>query len=122
MEISKNKEAEELVGLRRKGNSIFLPYELGYACPICGVSDEVNLDFSEYNGFLYCHKCNLDIPSCLCVKYCEPKLSNKLLPKRDKIAKATKIYLNCIGCASESPYPNKSSGYGLLGDDVKKGR
>ncbi len=41
-------------------------------------------------------KCNLDIPSCLCVKYTEPDVDNKLLTKAEKIKKATKIFLNCL--------------------------
>ena len=102
MDISKNKDAEEIVGLRNKGKpsiSLFMPHELGYACPICDSSDEVNLDFSEYAGFLYCHKCNLDIPSCLCVKYYEPKMSDDVMTKKEIAVKSTRIYLSCISQA-----------------------
>lgn len=102
MKISKNERAEKIVGLRNDGKPstpLFLPHELGYACHICNSSNEVDLDFSEYSGFLYCHKCNLDIPSCLCVKYYEPKISNKIMTKKEIVDKATKIYLDSVAQA-----------------------
>lgn len=89
---SKNKVAEQLLGLRMKGTPLFAPHELGYACPICGASNEVELDFSEYNCYLYCHKCNIDIPSCLCVKYTEPNIGDVELPAREKTLKQIKIF------------------------------
>ena len=78
MKYSKNKRAEELMGLRSKGQPIDLPCELGYNCPIChnhckqcddgeGLHDET-LEFSEYNDFMWCPKCNIDIPSFMCLR------------------------------------------------------
>jgi hypothetical protein len=97
-DFSKNERAKILCGLRPHGNPLFSPHELGYACPLCGASDEVNLHFSEYKMFLWCKKCNLDIPSCLCVKYPEPKLhlDHTELPPKLKIKQATKIFLDCL--------------------------
>lgn len=49
------------------------PCELGYHCPICKYPQDVNgnydgrLQWSEYEGFLWCSVCKKDIPSCLCV-------------------------------------------------------
>jgi hypothetical protein len=93
--VSKNKEAEELLGLRKKGTSVFQPVELGYVCPICNTESE-DLRFSEYNGFLWCPKCDLDIPSCLCKKYPEPNISHRVLPKRIKVEEMTRIFLKTI--------------------------
>ena len=49
------------------------PYEIGYHCPVCeyplttdGNYDE-RLQFSEYEGFMWCACCNVDYPSCLCL-------------------------------------------------------
>jgi hypothetical protein len=87
-EYSKNDRAEKIVG-KRMANGIIIdfPCELDYHCPVCkyeqvkdGNYDE-RLDWSEYEGFIYCHKCNKDYPSCLC------------MPDKEK---ATKIYLDCI--------------------------
>ena len=97
---SKNERAEKLVGLRgNKGHIdgiIFdQPCELDYKCPVCkyeiyskehGVYDE-RLDWSEYNGFLWCSVCNKDFPSVLC---------------QPDIDKAIEIYLNCIEDANEA--------------------
>ena len=90
--ISKNEKAEELFGTRRKGTSIFCPSELGYACPICGASNDLDLSWSEYRYYLYCHTYNLDIPSCLCVKYYEPKISGREMSPKEKIQKAIMIF------------------------------
>ena len=69
-----NKDAERIVG-RRKTNMMYIdePCELGYHCPVCryeievdGVYDE-RLTWSEYNGFVWCEKCNRDYPSALCM-------------------------------------------------------
>jgi hypothetical protein len=72
--ISKNPEAERIVGLRPAGHQpLDEPCELGYRCPVCkyellvdGNYDE-RLAWSEYNGFLWCSVCNFDYPSCLCL-------------------------------------------------------
>lgn len=88
--ISKNKEAERLVGLRNipKNTIIFdQPCELDYHCPVCEYENIIDgnyderLKWSEYNGFCWCSVCNKDYPTCLCVS--------------DK-NKATEIYLSCI--------------------------
>ncbi len=68
--ISINERAGQIMGMRMEGITggaiiIDFPCELGYACPICGCNDE-RLEWSEYNGFLWCEACNKDIPSALC--------------------------------------------------------
>lgn len=79
---SKNERAEKLVGKRiARGNPIDLPCELDYWCPICKIEVDEGLQWSEYNGFLWCEKCNLDIPSALCKKN-----------TKDGI----KVYLDCV--------------------------
>jgi hypothetical protein len=86
---SVNLEALRIVGLRNEGKPgtpIFCPCELGYACPICGEAGDA-LEFSEYNSFLWCENCNLDIPSCLCIK---------TKNKKDRITRATDIFLRSV--------------------------
>lgn len=86
---SKNERAERLVRKRiTDGIIIDFPAEIGYHCPVCEYKQEDDkgnyderLDWSEYNGFIYCHKCNKDYPSCLC------------MPDKEK---AVEIYLDCI--------------------------
>jgi len=59
---------------------IDLPMELWYKCPKCKILSE-GLMWSEYNNCLWCDKCSLDIPSCLCT---------------DDIDKAIEIYVSWI--------------------------
>jgi hypothetical protein len=81
--VSENLEAEKIFGRRIKGTPFQLPFELDYACPLCttGIHEGISvfdkqgnikeafqrLEFSEYNYFMWCSKCNLDIPSFLCL-------------------------------------------------------
>ena len=101
MEISKNELAEKVVGLRiiKPRTVIFdQPYELDFHCPVCEyvLSDEgeydERLEWSEYNGFIYCNECNKDYPSVLC------------MPDIDK---ATEIYLIAVSNAIERTNKNK---------------
>jgi len=66
--VSRNDRAKDICGKRNLINGICIdtPCELGYICPICKRSDK--LHWSEYRTFLWCEKCNLDIPSCMCKK------------------------------------------------------
>ena len=82
MKISKIKKAEKICGLRDRGTPFDLPCELDYNCPICHAKCKIcsgeqktkelihdeTLQFSEYNYFMYCPKCNIDIPSLLCLR------------------------------------------------------
>ena len=93
---SKNEKAKEIVGLRHNGKCgiIFdFPVELGYHCPVCkyktvikGNFDE-RLEWSEYNGFIWCSVCNKDYPSAFC------------MPDMDR---AIDIYLDCVKEAKKS--------------------
>jgi len=92
-EYSKNEQAEQLVGLRPTGGRpIDQPCELDYHCPACEYENIINgnfderLEWSEYNGFLWCSECNVDYPSALCVPHDQPE-------------RAIKVYLACIGDA-----------------------
>ena len=97
-EESKNKRAEKLVGLReeyypKNAMPFDQPCELGYHCPICkyrllvkGNYDE-RLEWSEYQGFLWCSVCNFDFPSFLCIPNLNTLEGNK---------KATEVFLNII--------------------------
>jgi len=70
---SKNDRAEKLLGKRPTGVQPFdQPFELGYHCPICqykliddGNFDE-RLEWSEYNGMIWCRVCNFDYISAQC--------------------------------------------------------
>ncbi len=77
MEFADNDRAKEIVGERMEGRDeavvvIDMPCELGYRCPVCkyrtkvGGSYDERLDWSQYNGFLWCAVCNQDYPSALC--------------------------------------------------------
>jgi hypothetical protein len=76
-EYSKNERAEALMGRRltpeqESGEAPgVLPFdlgpELGYQCPVHKLEWDEDLIWSEYNGFLWCGKCNRDYPSALCV-------------------------------------------------------
>jgi len=72
-----NKRAEKLMGKRNLPDNAVpfdQPCELGYHCPVCKYSEINNqnrewderLQWSEYNGFIWCFVCNKDYPSCLC--------------------------------------------------------
>lgn len=90
MKYSTNELAKKIMGKRKisPGTIIFdAPFELGYHCPKCkyktvvgGEYDE-RLDWSEYNGFIWCRICNKDYPSAICQP--DPK-------------KATEIYLATV--------------------------
>jgi len=99
--VSKNKKALDVMGYRNEGhpgaNALFWPAELGYACPICGYDNLDRLQWSEYAGFIWCPECNLDIPSCLCVKFPEPRLEDvEPLSKKEQVIRATEIFLATI--------------------------
>jgi len=96
MEYSKNELAADIVGFRwaNEGANVGalmipldLPAELGFHCPICQYESshagefDTRLDWSEYNGFIYCHTCNKDYPSALC---------------QPDIDRAIEIYLTCV--------------------------
>ena len=92
MITSKNNRAEKIMGLRDMKGVIPIDYppELGYHCPICKYKHEIDgnyderLTWSEYNGFLYCKVCNIDIPACLCVA------------KKNGIEKAIELFLDIV--------------------------
>lgn len=68
--VSTNEKAERVMG-KRGTAVVFIDYpcELGYRCPVCkreGERDEL-LEWSEYEGFIWCPECNRDYPSCFCV-------------------------------------------------------
>lgn len=86
---STNELAEQIVGKRPATSGIILdiPGELGYHCPVCkykstfkGNYDE-RLQWSEYNGFIWCSVCDKDFPSALC---------------QPNIDKAIETYLSCV--------------------------
>lgn len=99
--ISKNKLAEEVLGIRydnkRIGFFLYTPAELDYFCPICSkpptlkTLSESPLDFSEYRGFMFCRECNIDIPSFMCLKIDSKKVvdiySNRFIEFIDMIQK-----------------------------------
>jgi len=89
MKVSKNKRAEKIVGKRDiPYNSIIFdqPCELDYHCPVCKYDNpkdsfDERLEWSEYNGFIWCSVCNKDYPSVLC---------------QPDINRAIKTYLDCV--------------------------
>lgn len=86
---STNEHADKVVGKRFIPKNVIIfdqPCELGYHCPVCkyehpkGEFDE-RLEWSEYNGFMWCRKCDKDYPSALC---------------QPNIDKAINTYLQCV--------------------------
>ena len=72
---STNELAGKIVGKRNLSpNTVIFdfPCELGYHCPKCEYKNIVNgnyderLEWSEYNGFIWCSICNKDYPSAIC--------------------------------------------------------
>jgi len=92
----KNNRANKIVGLRdMDGIIIDQPWELGYICPICKRKGE-SLAWSEYNYFLYCRNCDIDIPSCFCIPldHSENKSTKKY--SYDGLKNAIKLFLDII--------------------------
>lgn len=108
LEFSTNDRAKELMGERMDGRTtgvmpIDLPCELGYHCPVCkyrrqsnGAYDE-RLQWSQYNGFLWCAVCNRDYPSALC---------HPIKPSK-WTAGAIDIFLNTVQAAIERDRANR---------------
>lgn len=87
---STNELAEKIVGKRIiPPNTLIFdqPCELDYHCPVCKYENVVKgefdqrLEWSEYNGFIWCSVCNIDFPSALC---------------QPDIKKAINTYLACV--------------------------
>jgi hypothetical protein len=104
---SKDQRAEDIFGKRKPGTPLFCPEELGFVCPVCNYGDtftDGDLQWSEYNCMLWCPKCNLDIPSFLCVKYAEPRLDNEPLSPRERIMRSKDLLYKTflVGIVKES--------------------
>ena len=82
-QYSKNDRAEKLMGLRNPDYvSVDTPLDLNYRCPNDYISTVTHyLEWSEYNGFIWCEGCNKDYPSCICL---------------DDPDKATEIFLDSV--------------------------
>lgn len=78
MKYSKNERARELLGCRPDGVPLDQPSELGYRCP---VGKQHHIEWSEYNGMIWCRTCNVDWLS----PQCMPDLKN-----------ATEIFLDIV--------------------------
>jgi len=96
--ISKDDNIEAVVGKRYEGKSmnlLFEPFEFGYFCPLCGHYPDLDndgeielmhLEFSEYRYFMYCKRCNIDIPSYACL---DPQ-------SKDNVKEITDTYLSML--------------------------
>jgi len=101
--ISRDETIENIVGKRFDGKSmnlLFWPFELGYFCPLCGHFPDLendgeielmHLEFSEYRYFMYCKRCNIDIPSYICI---QPQSKND-------VKQITNTYLSMLKEASK---------------------
>lgn len=100
-EYSTNERAGHVLGFRPTGVIPFdQPCELGFICPVCRVpsrwSDgfDERLEWSEYEGFLWCSVCDKDYPSALCVDLeAEKDLQRPWV--HAGIDDAIKIFLDC---------------------------
>jgi hypothetical protein len=78
------------------GTPLFEPHELGYACPVCGAANEVDITWSEFNNMIWCGKCKEDWPSCICKVYFEPRISNRRLTKWQRAKENKRVFLATI--------------------------
>lgn len=92
------KRIAKVCGFRPGRTSVFYPFELGYACPLCGCANE-ELCWSEYKYFIWCPVCSLDIPSALCFKYHRPRVDSEPLDPRSMIKRATEVFLDSVETA-----------------------
>jgi hypothetical protein len=84
---SVNEFAEQIVGKRPpvRGIILFQPCEEGYHCPVCkyeNVTDgefDQRLEWSEYNGFVWCRVCDKDYPSAICKMDVDDAITTYLL-------------------------------------------
>jgi len=103
-ETSKNEKALKIMGLRNDGkpcSMLFEPQERGYICPLCRHNpnfdeEEPTLEWSEYNGFVWCMNCNIDMPSCICKRFAEPNIVKTPLPLKIRIQEMTRIFLDTV--------------------------
>lgn len=108
-DFSKNDSAGHIMGYRnvKEGTVVIdLPCELGYVCPVCKVVDTTGnvLQWSEYDSFLWCASCNLDIPSALCVPLEAPEGSpwhNGLDYQKCGIGDAIDVFLSSVKGAQQ---------------------
>lgn len=84
------------MGRRKLGTPLYNPHELGYACPVCGASNYVDLEWSEFNNMIWCNKCKEDWPSCISKTYFEPRLSNKRLSKYQRARENKRVFISTI--------------------------
>jgi len=124
--LSKDFKANLFFGKRMEGKphmTVFFPEELGFVCPICGLGNKFSdgeLKWSEYNSFIWCPNCNIDIPSCMCVKYSEQKIGQKPLTKRQRIKRAKEIFYKT--CESLLKQKKKLEDSNQLKQGVSRGR
>ena len=71
---SQNERAKKLLGLRPDGIPLDQPFELEFKCP---VGRQHHLEWSDYQGFIFCRTCNYDYPSCLC-RPDDPRMATKI--------------------------------------------
>lgn len=67
MKYSSNPDLERVLGKRDwKPGTVGLDrsQDFYYMCPKCG---NEAMEWSEYNGCVWCQNCNLDIPTCLAI-------------------------------------------------------
>ena len=87
---------KEILGQRERGTALFTPFEIGYECPVCGASNDIDLTWSEFNGMLWCHNCEQDWPSCICKRYFEPRISERKLTKQQRAMENKRVFVATI--------------------------
>lgn len=86
---SKNERAERVVGLRPNLNAIAIdhPTDFDYHCPHCTQSH--TLEWSEYNGFVWCRSCDKDYPTCFCIPDMDSAIDCYLATVSDAVKNTT---------------------------------
>lgn len=112
-EFSHHERAGDLMGFRPTNVVPFdMPVEMGYWCPVCRVASpndegeyDERLQWSEYQGFLWCSVCNYDYPSALCVNLTAAKDPDRdwVYAGRDD---AVKVFLDQIDYAISNAHSN----------------
>jgi len=97
-------DLEDIVGKRKfeEGEvALDQPCELGFKCPFCKVSSE-DLRWSEFRGFLWCAKCNKDIPSPICLDLGSPDEARRAMQMSTAILEMVVTQGDeCPGCHTQ---------------------
>lgn len=111
--FSEHERAGEIMGFRPTNVvPLDMPVEIGFWCPVCRVPSpneegeyDERLQWSEYQGFLWCSVCNYDYPSALCIDLAaekDPLRADRYAGRDDAVS----VFLSQVGAAIERAQSN----------------